>query len=956
MIHCIKSLPFVLGIAGVLSLLFLLFPWSLSTQTSSFSLSLDLDHSEGNQSISSLDVFPNRTIPIQIFATDIASASDLSLRFEFDPTQVAYEGFKRSNIVSGTSALTSKDFANIGITLSSNSPTTGLIGTIHFRTIETFSGTDIRLVRARLVRGGQTETVLMDLSVTLLLAKPPSPDFDRSGMVDVSDFLLFVDVFGSQIGRDRYESKYDLDVDGEIGIPDFLLFIDSFGQVVNRAPIFTAESPVFKNTDSYGVKPYVLAFNMPSVDIGAPILAYDRENNKITYSLSGADGGYFDIDPETGQLKSKAGVFYDFDTRPVYKPIVVAKDAFDATAELEVTVALLPSDVSSTYRDFIRQKVNRENTTLPDFSYAGYKAFNEPVPDITGPVFDVTSYGAVPNDKHSDQDAIVSAIEDASASGGGVVFFPPGEFLVNTDADTSETEPGKYKPIYIRSSNIVLRGSGSRAGGTIIKMVNYMPLNNPNQLWTSPQMFYFTSGITAAPVLARVTEDAEIGDTFVSVSNVSAFYPGKTIKLVIYNSDPGVIDEFLHPSLRGTSFFRASRIEREEEHIISDLYQDTNGDVIVLKEPLRTAINAERNWTVRDFPALENVGVEDISFHGGFLETFVHHKNGIHDGGWKIISMERSVNGWMRRLSFFNTSEAIKLKNSASISVYHITMYGRRGHYGINAGERSTGNWVGLSEDLADNFHGIGFSHNACGIVICRFDMTKGRHIDIHKTIPSYTNLYDVVNNGVIVSNGGGGPNPIHMEHLVFWNFKSHYKNNDWTNINFEQSGWLQYMKPTIVGFQSNRPVTFRENQTTYLELNNNQPVKPESLFETQLQLRKGSLPSWYEDMKMEWDVLRNEPKPNGSPVLKGRIANREVIVGENITIDVSDYFQDPEDHPMTYSVVVDDPSVVTASMSGDMLDITLNTGGEAVVDVIADDGNGGRAWQTFTVKEPDFQ
>ena len=243
--HRIKIFPLALGLASVLSLLLLVFP--LSTQTSSFSLSLDLDNSEGDQAVSSLDVFPNRTVPIQIFCTDIASASDLSLRFEFDPTQVAYEGFKRANIVSGTSALNGKDFANIGITLSAGNPISGLIGTIRFRTSEAFSGTDIRLMRAKLVREGQTETVSMDLSITLRVAKSPSPDFDRSGTVDIPDFLLFVDVFGSQRGQDTYEAKYDLNVDGEIGIPDFLIFIDSFGKVVNRAPVFTSEPPVTRS-------------------------------------------------------------------------------------------------------------------------------------------------------------------------------------------------------------------------------------------------------------------------------------------------------------------------------------------------------------------------------------------------------------------------------------------------------------------------------------------------------------------------------------------------------------------------------------------------------------------------------------------------------------------------------------------------------------------------------------
>ena len=333
-IHRAKSLSLWLCIAGLLSLLLLLFPWSLSTQTSSFSLSLDLDSSEGDQAISSLDVFPNRTIPIQIFGTDIQGASNLFLRFEFDPTQVAYEGFKRSNIVSGTSSLPGKDFANIGITLSTGNAHSGLIGTAHFRTTEAFSGTDIRLVHARLVREGQTETVSLDLNITLLLAKPPSPDFDRSGTVGIPDFLLFVDSFGSRKGQDKYEAKYDLDVNGEIGIPDFLIFVDSFGKVLNRAPIFTSVS----------VDPTSMSSVMLSVDentpsgqpIGDPISASDADGDTLTYRLSGADADRFTIDANTGQIQAKET--YNFEQQDTYSVIVYVSDGEGGETGLAVSI------------------------------------------------------------------------------------------------------------------------------------------------------------------------------------------------------------------------------------------------------------------------------------------------------------------------------------------------------------------------------------------------------------------------------------------------------------------------------------------------------------------------------------------------------------------------------------------------------------------------------------------
>ena len=58
----------------------------------------------------------------------------------------------------------------------------------------------------------------------------PSSDFDGNGIVGISDFLLFTEVFGSRAGQAEYDEKYDLDGDGEIGIPDFLIFMESFGE------------------------------------------------------------------------------------------------------------------------------------------------------------------------------------------------------------------------------------------------------------------------------------------------------------------------------------------------------------------------------------------------------------------------------------------------------------------------------------------------------------------------------------------------------------------------------------------------------------------------------------------------------------------------------------------------------------------------------------------------------
>ena len=63
--------------------------------------------------------------------------------------------------------------------------------------------------------------LIFPLSLFSQDSSPPSSDFNGNGTVDIPDFLLFVDVFGSQDGEEEYDAKYDLDGNSEIGIPIF---------------------------------------------------------------------------------------------------------------------------------------------------------------------------------------------------------------------------------------------------------------------------------------------------------------------------------------------------------------------------------------------------------------------------------------------------------------------------------------------------------------------------------------------------------------------------------------------------------------------------------------------------------------------------------------------------------------------------------------------------------------
>ena len=69
-------------------------------------------------------------------------------------------------------------------------------------------------------------------------------DFDDSGEVNTSDFLLFIDVFGTLSGDANYNARMDIDGNGVIGIPDFLLFADVFGTTCTRTPSVDREALV----------------------------------------------------------------------------------------------------------------------------------------------------------------------------------------------------------------------------------------------------------------------------------------------------------------------------------------------------------------------------------------------------------------------------------------------------------------------------------------------------------------------------------------------------------------------------------------------------------------------------------------------------------------------------------------------------------------------------------------
>ena len=495
-----------------------------------------------------------------------------------------------------------------------------------------------------------------------------------------------------------------------------------------------------------------------------------------------------------------------------------------------------------------------EIPVLFDYSYAGYQLGEEGIPEKFDhlKVFNVFDYGAIPNDSISDQDAIQAAINAAELNSGGIVFFPPGEFLVNV-------KPTESNPITISTSNIILKGSGFGKNGTIINMKDHMLQNFPDQPeWRVSYMFnFFSKKGEGKP--SNITKNANEGDFTIEVENIEDFKDAKFIQLVMA---PNL--EAVSEALQGkpTRPHWERIIEKGVTYVENHEIESISGNIITLKDPLTHAINADYKWVAKPFYPLENVGVEDIFFKANFKDEFVHHKDFLHDNAWSIISMSRVANSWVRRCGFANVSGGVSLSNSYASSILMLLFKGNGGHKLTNV-TQSTRILTGLIEDISNEgqFHGASMSHRTSGSVIWRVKNPK-QGWDSHAEFP-INNLVDLYEGAKMTNHGGNYKNePHHLKGLTLWNYKrvgESVNNYDfWSMSGPRHLYWgFAVVNPIIVGFHGSS-TTFNEENVGYLE-SLGEAVLPDSLDEAQLKFRLKMIPEWVPETLKEWKALENE-------------------------------------------------------------------------------------------------
>ena len=550
------------------------------------------------------------------------------------------------------------------------------------------------------------------------------------------------------------------------------------------------------------------------------------------------------------------------------------------------------------YQDFLKNPVK---SRLPDFSYAGYKYGQEPVPRPSATVKAIDA-GIVPDSGEDVTEAIQKLIDKVGENGGGVIEFSAGEYLLNAT-------PGTKKFLKIDYDNIILRGAGSDCNGTVFRQC--LPLTQTDtHPWLSPGIIQTATNIQGtkkfwgaaahktgsagrlagalgkpikgdvypAPEVTLVTKDAAKGETIIAVEDASSFKAGEVILLVMRNMDDeaSLLKELLAPIKEFPEVLQTARAAGPDRapsfQWLVEIAEVLDSNHLHLAQPLRIDLSMKFRPALHAAPMLRGVGIENIRFvsdwngpygHHGLPESSREEAMGM-DAGWNAIRFVRIAHGWLRNLVLEGFTVPFDLIDSRNVTVENIEVTDPKkigGHYATKCYCHACDNLVQNIKVKAYRTHGAGAEGNSYGNVFrnISFEPVDGKvpDFDFHGFAdmpfsPPGFNLFENVQGIGCFTGGGAKFNLPHSTHYnVLWNIESaDLRQGDeliysWVADDCEMESYMLFPKSIIAGVRSRETTVKisgnskdRDDEWIYVENLNSGDVEPVSLYDAQLDLR----------------------------------------------------------------------------------------------------------------------
>ena len=306
------------------------------------------------------------------------------------------------------------------------------------------------------------------------------------------------------------------------------------------------------------------------------------------------------------------------------------------------------------------------NKLIQDFSYAGYQAGEQPLPNVAGPLYDVTlpPYNADNTGASDASVAIQSAINAAQSAGGGVVFLPAGLYSVRPQGANSYA-------LQITAANTVLRGAGVGTSfllntSTNMRSKSIILINGPSAAG------FYSSGVTST----SISQDLLGPVRDIPVASTSGFAAGQWV-VVRADCTDAWITEHNEPDwlgygsqLQGVAYFR---------RVVA---VSSANQTITVNAPTRYYLKTRDNARVVRLSSgpLLACGLEDFS-----IGNVQHEGTGFGENDYTVagtpaydvhdsyaIRVVRARDSWVRNLATFqpagNTTTCHLLSNGILLS------------------------------------------------------------------------------------------------------------------------------------------------------------------------------------------------------------------------------------------------------------------------------------------------
>lgn len=376
---------------------------------------------------------------------------------------------------------------------------------------------------------------------------------------------------------------------------------------------------------------------------------------------------------------------------------------------------------------------------LPDFSYAGYKAGREAIPDLPV-VTNVRDFGAVGDGTTDDTAAFQAAL---AATQNGALLVPAGRYILR----------GKLE---IQRSNVVIRGEGPAQTEIYIdRSLTQLNGGVREPAFSYGHGFFDISSSTGYAARGSVVAAAKRGDRRIQLDSVDGIEPGDVLRIRVVEPESGTsLGLHLHNDQEKAFRCGDTRVQFNWRVVVARV--DQANLEVELDEPLPIDLRLEWGPVVGEYQYISDVGIEDLAIEFQ-VTTYPGH---LQEFGYNAIIFDKAIDSWVRNVHISNADNGVFLRGKR-LTVRDVAFFssrptdagGSQGHHAVGGGH---GSLVQRVQFNANYVHHITVSNQSNRNVFSEISGTSVVRLDHHRRTP-IENLFTNFSASWNYRSGGSG-------------------------------------------------------------------------------------------------------------------------------------------------------------------------------------------------------